>query len=77
MSLASKELDALMRLTRQEMIQVLCNSDDLAALSQEQQGEYLFGKLSNNRAVCLLWNDNNAKCVTSHLLASAYREIGR
>ena len=78
MALTNEERDALMQLTRQEMIQVLCNSSDaLIPLPVEKRGQYLFGKLSGDRAVCLLWNNVGKECVTPHILASAHREIGQ
>jgi len=76
MYITEQERERLLNMDRQGMIEYLCFTGDIAMLPLEQQGNYLFGKTKNNRAICLAWGDQNSGCVTLERVTSAYREIG-
>jgi len=75
-------LRQIMAMDRQGMVDYLCGTRYVAALEKDQQGLYLFGKTvfgktGSDRAVCLIWHDNNDGCVNREVLEAAYHEIGR
>lgn len=66
--------DEMTNKNRQEVIGLL-SSRHIHLLEEGAQGVYLFGKTGNDRAICLIWNDNNNGCINREMLHQAYREI--
>lgn len=75
MSLIEEQRTTMPAIERQELIEFLCKSGYITALSVGQQGIYLFGQTENQRAVCLAWGENEKGCITLDAVHCANREI--
>ena len=63
--------------SREEMIAYLLDSPYIFSLPITEQGTYLFGKTSNNRAVCLAWHGENNGQINRQVLLDAVLEVQR
>lgn len=73
--ITEEERVRLMSMSREEMIAFLCASGYIIELPKERQGHYLFGHTKNNRAICLIWREENNGGITHDILREAYGEI--
>jgi adenine-specific DNA-methyltransferase len=74
--------NAIMRMQRDELIEVISQADDNNAgraswvepILDEQNYEFLFGKNKNGQGVCLLWDDRGS-VLTKEAARAAYNEV--
>jgi hypothetical protein len=56
-----QQYEHFLSLSRQEIIKHICDVSPIYPLRESEQGKYLFGKTRNDRAICLVWDENNGE----------------
>ena len=61
------DADAILQMQREELIELILNTDDLDGIQELPNHNYLFGKARNGRGIALVWNGRNSGMTSSDL----------